>query len=308
MEPTEKDIDPQVTEPEAPAPEMPTADTPAVETPAVETPAVETPAQPAAEEPITDDLISHELAPKLTVEDAEPLVPVAPDLDAVQPDFPSTSGTATNLDLPSLELPHPAYPEPQQVPPAAAYQSPGEAYGQTPYAVPQPGAVPAYGQTPYAVPEPPAAPAYGQQFSQPGYAPQQGQVPSPGYAPSYSGQQLAYPVSELSAADENVWSGAAHWSAILASFVGLGFLGPLIVLLTQGTKSPRVRANAVESLNFEITFIIAMIVSVLLIFIVVGIVTTILIPLAWLILRILASVQASSGQDYRYPVNIRLVK
>jgi uncharacterized Tic20 family protein len=280
MEPTEKDIDPQATEREA----------------APATPAAETPAQPTAEEPITDDLISHELAPKLTVEDAEPPVPVAPDLDAVQPDFPFTSGTATNLDLPSLELPHPAYPEPQQVPPAAAYQSPGEAYGQTPYAVPQPQAAPAYGQTPYAVPEPPAAPAYGQQFSQ------------PGYAPSYSGQQLASPVSGLSAADENVWSGAAHWSAILASFVGLGFLGPLIVLLTQGTKSPRVRANAVESLNFEITFIIAMIASILLIFIVVGIVTTILIPLAWLILRILASVQASSGQDYRYPVNIRLVK
>jgi uncharacterized Tic20 family protein len=292
MEPTEKDIDPQVTEPEAPAPE--------------------TAAQPAAEEPITDDLISHELAQKLTVGDAEPPVPVAPDLDAVQPDLPSTSGTATNLDLPSLELPHPAYPEPQQVPPAAAYQSPGQAYGQTPYAVP----------------EPPAPPAYGQQYSQPGYAPQpqqgyapdpqqsyapdpqQGYAPQPqqGYAPSYGGQQLAYPGSQLSGADENMWSGAAHWSAILASFVGLGFLGPLIVLLTQGTKSPRVRANAVESLNFEITFIIAMIASILLIFIVVGIVTTILIPLAWLILRILASVQTSSGQDYRYPVNIRLVK
>ena len=94
MEPTEKDIDPQVTEPEAPAPE----------TPAPATPAAEAPAQPAAEEPITDDLISHELAPKLTVEDAEPPVPVAPDLDAVQPDLPSTSGMATNLDLPSLEL------------------------------------------------------------------------------------------------------------------------------------------------------------------------------------------------------------
>ncbi len=36
--------------------------------------------------------------------------------------------------------------------------------------------------------------------------------------------------------------------------------------------------------------------------------TTILIPLAWLILRIVAAVQTSTGQDYRYPVNIRLVK
>ena len=67
MEPTEKDIDPQATEPEAPE---------------AGTPAPEAPAQPAATDPITDDLISHELAPKLTVEDAEPPVPVAPDLDA----------------------------------------------------------------------------------------------------------------------------------------------------------------------------------------------------------------------------------
>lgn len=282
MEPSEKDTEsplaPQVTEPEVTA---------------------EGTAQPpAAEEPVPEDLISREVEQKLTVEDAEPPVPVAPDLDAVEPTY-ATGGTATNLDLPSIELPHPAYPEPQQAPPAAAYQTPGQAYGQT---------------TPYAVPEPPPAPAYGQQFSQPGYAqepaytPQPGYTPQGGYAPQYSGQQLAYPAGQLTAADENVWSGAAHWSAILASFVGLGFLGPLIILLTQGTKSPRVRANAVESLNFEITFIIAMIASVLLIFLVVGIVTSILIPLAWLILRIIASVQASSGQDYRYPVNIRLVK
>ncbi|MCC6498303.1 MAG: DUF4870 domain-containing protein, partial [Propionibacteriaceae bacterium] len=140
-------------------------------------------------------------------------------------------------------------------------------------------------------------PQYGQQ--QPQYGQQQ---------PQY-GQQLAYPASDhLGAADESTWSSAAHWSAILASFVGLGFLGPLLVLLIQGPKSARVRANAVESLNFEITFIIAMVISVILIFLLIGIVTTILIPLAWLILRILAAVQTSGGQDYRYPVNIRLVK
>lgn len=283
MEPSEKDIDPQVVDAE-----VVEADATAPEPP-------EPAAQPAAAEPIDEDLISSELAPKLTVDDAEPPVPVAPDLDAVPPVVPSTSGTATNLDLPGIELPHPAYPQPQPIPPAAAYQTPGQAYGQTPYAVP----------------EPPPAPAYGQQFSQPpqpGYAPQAGYVPQGGYTPQYSGQQLAYPTGELSASDENVWSAAAHWSALLASVIGLGFVGPLIVMLTQGTKSARVRANAVESLNFEITFIISMIVSVLLIFVLVGIVTTILIPLAWLILRILAAVQTSSGQDYRYPVNIRLVK
>ncbi|HEY3337461.1 MAG TPA: DUF4870 domain-containing protein [Propionicimonas sp.] len=270
MEPSEKDTESQVTEPGS---------------------------QVTEPEPVPD-LISRELEQKLTVDDAEPPVPVAPDLDAVEPSG-STSGTATNLDLPSIELPHPAYPEPQQVPPAAAYQTPGQAYGQT---------------TPYAVPEPPPAPAYGQQYSQPGYAPQQGYTPQPGYTPqggytpSYSGQQLAYPTGELSASDEATWASAAHWSAILASFVGLGFLGPLIVMLTQGTKSARVRANAVESLNFEITFIIAMVVSLLLMLLIIGFITTPLLGIAWLVLRIIASIQTSNGQDYRYPVNIRLVK
>lgn len=258
------------------------------------------PAAPAPGDPIGDDLISSDLAPKLTIEDAEPEPAAAPDLAAVEPPVPPAPAPALDLDLPSLELPHDytenvakaAYgqPEPQQAPPAATYQNP------------------------YAVPEPPAQPQFGQpQFGQPQYGqqpygqPQFGQPPQYSQQPQY-GQQLAYAGDRLSPADENTWSSAAHWSAILASFVGLGFLGPLLVLLIQGPKSARVRANAVESLNFEITFIIAMIVSVLLIFVLVGIATTILLPLAWLILRILAAVQTSGGQDYRYPLNIRLVK
>ncbi len=261
------------------------------------------PEQPATE-PIGDDvLISGELAPKLTIEDAEPDVPDAPDLAAVEPPAPAAPAPAPapSLDLPSLELPHGgdytenvarsayAQPEPQQAPPAAAYQ--------TPYAVPEPAAQPPYGQPP--------------QYGQPQYGQQQYGQPQQQYGQPQQqqyGQQLVYPGSQLNATDESTWSSAAHWSAILASFVGLGFLGPLLVLLVQGPKSARVRANAVESLNFEITFIIAMVVSVLAILLLVGIVTTILLPLAWLILRILAAVRTSAGEDYRYPVNIRLVK
>ena len=79
-------------------------------------------------------------------------------------------------------------------------------------------------------------------------------------------------------------------------------------MLIQGPKSARVRANAVESLNFEITYVIGMVLSVVLMLVLVGFVTIILFPLLWLILRIVASVQTANGQDYRYPVNIRLVK
>lgn len=101
---------------------------------------------------------------------------------------------------------------------------------------------------------------------------------------------------------------AAHWSALVGTVIGLGFLGPLLVMLIKGPESPRVRAAAVESLNFEITYIIAMIVSLVATIVLVGFVTLFLLPLAWLVLRIVATVAASKGEDYRYPATIRLVK
>ncbi|HAM45476.1 MAG TPA: DUF4870 domain-containing protein [Propionibacteriaceae bacterium] len=112
----------------------------------------------------------------------------------------------------------------------------------------------------------------------------------------------------MNVAEENTWASAAHWSALLATVVGLGFLGPLLIMLIKGPESPRVRAAAVESLNFEITYIISMLASVLLMFIFIGFITIFILPIIWLVLRIIASVAASKGEDYRYPVNIRLVK
>ena len=90
--------------------------------------------------------------------------------------------------------------------------------------------------------------------------------------------------------------------------MSLPFLGPLLVMLVQGPKSARVRANAVESLNFDITMSIAMIVSIVLMVVIVGFILAPLVGLLWLIFKIVAAVQTTSGQDYRYPFNIRIVK
>lgn len=153
--------------------------------------------------------------------------------------------------------------------------------------------------------------AYGEPASPQDPAPPTVTAGQPSYGQQPYGQPPVYPpvpISQLSPADEATWSSAAHWSAILASFAGVGFLGPLLILLIQGPKSARVRQSAVESLNFEITFIISMIASVLLMLVVIGFVTIFVFPIIWLVLRIIAAVNTSGGGDYRYPVNIRLVK
>ncbi len=108
--------------------------------------------------------------------------------------------------------------------------------------------------------------------------------------------------------EEQTWGGAAHWSALVASLLGgLAVLGPLIVFLVKGSQSPHIRRHAVESLNFQISIMIYVLVSIPLMFVLVGFFTIVAALLGWLVLTIIGSVKASQGEDYRYPLTIRMV-
>jgi uncharacterized protein len=109
-------------------------------------------------------------------------------------------------------------------------------------------------------------------------------------------------------ADERTWGGAAHWSALLGSLVGgLTFLGPLLVLLVKGNESPWIRRQSVESLNFQLSILIYSVVSAILILLLIGIVMLIAVFIFWLVFTIMGSVKAGNGEDYRYPLTIRMV-
>jgi uncharacterized Tic20 family protein len=157
------------------------------------------------------------------------------------------------------------------------------------------------GQPPSA-PPPPVAPSGGYPPPSGGYG-MPAAPPPPGYSPP------AYPGGgTLSPQEERTWAMLAHLSALLGLVVGLSFIGPLVVMLTQGQKSPFVRDQAVEALNFQITTYLATIVGVVLILVLVGLILLPIIGLLWLVFTIMASVAANKGERYRYPFNIRLVK
>jgi hypothetical protein len=107
---------------------------------------------------------------------------------------------------------------------------------------------------------------------------------------------------------ERTWAVVAHVGSFLAAYVALGFLCPLIVLLVKGNDSAFIRQHAVESLNFQITAAILTVVFAILIIVVIGIFLLIALGIAYVVLVILASVAASRGQLYRYPVSLRLVR
>ena len=93
----------------------------------------------------------------------------------------------------------------------------------------------------------------------------------------------------------------------MAAAVAVALLGPLIVMLTKGNESTWVRKNAVESLNFQLSILLYLIVSAVLIIAVIGFVLLPIVGLTWLICTIVGSVRAARGEEYHYPVTIRLI-
>ena len=113
--------------------------------------------------------------------------------------------------------------------------------------------------------------------------------------------------------DERNWAMAAHLGAFVAAYVALGLLAPLLVLLVKGDSSAYVRRHAVESLNFQITVLIWVVIGVAVSIVTLGVALVVVVPLAilvaivYLVVVILAGVKASQGQDYRYPLTWRFV-
>jgi len=100
-----------------------------------------------------------------------------------------------------------------------------------------------------------------------------------------------------------------HLSALAGMLVPFGnILGPLIVWLVKRDESPLVDREGKESLNFQISMSIYMVISALLILLLVGIPMLVVFGLLDLILTVVAAVKTSNGEAYRYPLTIRFLR
>lgn len=108
------------------------------------------------------------------------------------------------------------------------------------------------------------------------------------------------------ASDAKGWAALAHLSAF-GMFLGVpSLVGPFLVWLFK-RDDPYVDQQAKEALNFNISFLIYGIASMLMIILLVGILLLPIVFVTWFVLVILAAVKASAGEDYRYPLTIRFV-
>ena len=108
--------------------------------------------------------------------------------------------------------------------------------------------------------------------------------------------------------DERTWGILVHAVAFSGIVVPFGnILGPLVVWLVKKDESAFVDANGKQALNFQLTWTGILVLAGLTIFVGIGVLLVPIVALAWLVLVVLATVRASDGQVYDYPLTIDLI-
>lgn len=119
--------------------------------------------------------------------------------------------------------------------------------------------------------------------------------------------QSPYPVygpPPLRPDEERTWAVVGHLGGLVA-----GFLAPLVIWLVFRGRGPYLEDQAKESLNFQITVVIAYVAAGILTAVTFGIggISLAVVGVGQLVLQILAAVAAGRYEWYRYPVCIRFV-
>jgi uncharacterized Tic20 family protein len=106
------------------------------------------------------------------------------------------------------------------------------------------------------------------------------------------------------------WNAACHASSLLGIFFHFPghLLGPLIVWLVKRGDSPEIDAHGTEALNFQISMLIYNIVAAVFCLVLIGFVFLAVLWVLNVVFAIIASIQASDGKFYRYPMTIRFIQ
>ena len=117
------------------------------------------------------------------------------------------------------------------------------------------------------------------------------------------------PSTSVTSSNIRTWCVLCHASALLGLFFHfLGHIfGPLIVWLLKRGDAPEIDAHGKESLNFQLSMLIYDAVAVILCFVLIGIPILLLLWVLNTVLVIIASIKASDGELYRYPLTTRFI-
>ncbi len=115
-------------------------------------------------------------------------------------------------------------------------------------------------------------------------------------------------IRELSETERN-WAMLCHLSSFAGYFFPFGgILGPLICWLSRKDESQWIDFNGKQALNFQLSILLYMVLAIPLVFIIVGIPILVFLGFLEVICIVIASVKASKGEEFRYPISIPFIQ
>ena len=110
--------------------------------------------------------------------------------------------------------------------------------------------------------------------------------------------------------DVKNWMLLCHLPSFAGAFgmpVG-NVIGPLVVWLIKKDESEQIDYHGKESVNFQISITIYMLISIALCFLFVGFALVPIVLMFGTVVTIIATVKANEGERYRYPLSIRFLR
>jgi uncharacterized Tic20 family protein len=109
--------------------------------------------------------------------------------------------------------------------------------------------------------------------------------------------------------DARTWAMLCHIGAFAGYIIPFGhIIAPLIIWLIKKDASSFVDDQGKESLNFQISISIYVIIAALLTLVVIGVVLLIALVIFDMVMVIIAAIRSNSGERYRYPLCMRFIK
>ncbi|GIT79113.1 membrane protein [Leifsonia sp. LS1] len=107
---------------------------------------------------------------------------------------------------------------------------------------------------------------------------------------------------QLSPSDEKLWATLVHVGGILFNWIPA-----LIGYLVLKDRGPFVRSHTATALNFQLTVLIAYVVSGILTVVGIGLILWAAVWVVNIVFSIIAALKANQGQYYTYPIAIKFV-
>ncbi len=115
-----------------------------------------------------------------------------------------------------------------------------------------------------------------------------------------------------SSPEEKQWKVILHLSALAGLVIPCGnIIAPLAIWLIKKPELPGIDPEAKKVLNFQISYAIYMIASIIVAAVgsclIIPIILPLVVGIAWLVFTIIGGVKASNGEAYEFPLTIKML-